>query len=433
MESGSIRYRSFRLVKKFDRPAIVLTIDETTNIAKGSARSIPAFDLFTNCMEIKSLFTHFGGHAQAAGMTLPIENISTIQKKLHTLITSQLDSEDFKQQITISQTLAIADINAEMIEDTRKLAPFGMANPKPVFHIRHIPSDIRQLGNMKKHLKMQFQDDGVQIEGIGFGWGNQYDDMTDKVPVSIVGELGFNEWNGMKKIQMMIQDINIDQWQLFDFRGKRNATLENYIKSSPSVMLTSAHSLKQRKLPNVTYLTYEEDMPAQIVGESLFILELPPTLQKLQHIVTVLQPKRIYVCFYVENSTFLSAFPSRNDFKWYYAVLVKERKLQVNYHLNKIMQTKKWSKEKIVFMSKVFFELEFVNIENGVIELNPNPIKKDLTESRLYQNRVRQAEIEQILYYSTYDELYQWFSKCLDYDKEDTPKEEVNDGLQTIY
>src|SRR5699024_1019037 len=67
-----------QLVKKYDRPAIVLAIKPETSQVKSSARSIPKFDLFKNCMQIRHLFTHFGGHAQAAGMSLPLENLSQL-------------------------------------------------------------------------------------------------------------------------------------------------------------------------------------------------------------------------------------------------------------------------------------------------------------------------------------------------------------------
>src|SRR5699024_10884688 len=64
-----------RLVQRFGRPAIVLNLNRDTNELKGSARSIPTFDMFTNCMSIRHLFIAFGGHAQAAGMTIPYSNI----------------------------------------------------------------------------------------------------------------------------------------------------------------------------------------------------------------------------------------------------------------------------------------------------------------------------------------------------------------------
>src|SRR5699024_11702040 len=75
------------------------------------------------------------------------------------------------------------------------------------------------------------------------------------------------------------------------------------------------------------------------------------------------------------------------------------------------MDAKKWSKEYIQFMIRVFVDLNFVTYDEGVLSLNPSPTKQDLSSSRTYQHRVNRATIEKTLYYSTYDELKQWFEK----------------------
>src|SRR5699024_4011965 len=116
--------------------------------------SIPAFDLFVNCMEVRDLFTHFGGHAQAAGMTLPLENVKQLEKELKQRILSQLSANDFRQMIEINQTLPIKEINETLINEIDKLAPFGMKNPKPLIEIKAVPFEAKQIGAKKNHLKL---------------------------------------------------------------------------------------------------------------------------------------------------------------------------------------------------------------------------------------------------------------------------------------
>ena len=91
------------------------------------------------------------------------------------------------------------------------------------------------------------------------------------------------------------------------------------------------------------------------------------------------------------------------------------------------MNHKGWSKDRIIFISNVFFELGFVKIENGVIELETNPEKKDLSDSKLYQERLNRVDIEKQLYYSNYEELKMWMESCMDY--LNIPEEEVVNGL----
>src|SRR5699024_2671750 len=105
------------LVKKFNRPAIVMSLNEGTGSAKWSARSIPNFNLFENCMAVKELFTHFGGHSQAAGLSLPIENIRNLSESLNRLIREQLDSEDYKPILEVNKQLNIPKVNYTIVSE----------------------------------------------------------------------------------------------------------------------------------------------------------------------------------------------------------------------------------------------------------------------------------------------------------------------------
>ncbi|SET77686.1 single-stranded-DNA-specific exonuclease [Oceanobacillus limi] len=418
-----------RLVKKYDRPAIVLAINEENQTAKGSARSIPAFDLFQNCMKIRPLFTHFGGHSQAAGMTLPLDNLDRIQVELNDFIEEQLSDDDFKQVTDISKSISIPEINEELVAEIDQLAPFGMANPKPIFHLENIPTDVRQLGNMKKHLKLHFKEQENSIEGIAFGMGHLYHFISPQNPISIVGELGINEWNGIKKPQIIVQDMKIDGWQLFDHRGKRQFDISIFLNRSEKHVILSNQVNEDKLESNIQQITYDTPIETIESADVLFIEDLPPSLQKLQDILSQVKPMNIHVSYYVENSAYLSPIPSREDFKWFYALVWKRKKIDLKQELQIIMDAKGWKKDQIIFISKVFFELEFVNIENGVIQLNTSPVKKDLQESELYQERITKAHIEKTLYYSTYHELLEWFRINLSFVHGDRLKEEITHGL----
>ncbi|WP_164668507.1 single-stranded-DNA-specific exonuclease RecJ [Virgibacillus doumboii] len=417
------------LVRKYDRPAIVLSILPETNQVKGSARSIPAFDLFANCMKIRDVFTHFGGHSQAAGMTLPLENLNTLQSELNKIISQQLSKEDFAQEIEVSKTIAVPEVNEEIVNEISQLAPFGMANPKPIFHLKHIPSDVRQIGNMKKHLKMQFKQDNTYIDGIAFGLGNLYDYISPMTPVSVAGELGINEWNGNKKVQIVVQDMKIEDKQLFDHRGKKGFDITPFVNQDTSHIAVHYTVLNDRSgIPDhVTCITYESDISMLDHADTLYLYELPSNLEDLRDLVRTINPVNIHVCFQLEDSVFMKVFPSREDFKWLYGLVAKRRQIDLQKELPMIMDAKAWTKDRVLFMSNVFFELEFVKIENGIIKYNPNPVKQDLANSKLYQERLNQAEIEKVLYYSTYEELKNWFITCIQDGQ--APKEELTYGL----
>ncbi|QHE53103.1 single-stranded-DNA-specific exonuclease RecJ [Pontibacillus sp. HMF3514] len=424
-----------RLVNRYDRPTIVLTIDPEKQTAKGSARSIDAFDLFTNCMEIRDLFTHFGGHAQAAGMTLPQENVASIRQALCQKADEQLEPEDFRQVYTIDSTIKIEDITLDTIEEVNQLSPFGMGNPKPLFMIdKQAPVEMRQIGSQLNHLKLKFRDGSTDIDAIGFGLGDLYEKMSPQSQLSVVGELSINEWNGRSKPQVMMKDIRVDDWQLFDRRGNRKLqqSLES-VQSQDALAvffepITEQNEWVTEHFDFIELLDEEmfEDMPEDHV-DHLLIMDMPKDLSHLGEVVRKMKPNNIHACYRTDDTAFLKALPNRDHFKWFYGMLLKRKQFHLENEGPKLAQHKGWSMDSIEFISQVFFELEFVKIDNGLLTLNPNPSKKDLTESTLYQNKYEQLNVEQTLYFSSYQQLKTWFDEQLD--RAAYAKEEVANGL----
>ncbi|MFC4404011.1 single-stranded-DNA-specific exonuclease RecJ [Gracilibacillus xinjiangensis] len=398
-----------KLVQTYHRPAIVLAIDPDNQSAKGSARSIDGFDLFTSCMKHKSLFTHFGGHAQAAGMTLPLENISVLRDELDAIAKEQLTENDFKPQLNVDASIDLKDVNLEMIQELNQLAPFGMGNPKPSFHIKAIPAEIRQIGATKNHLKIKFDQDGAQVDAIGFGLGDVYAKLTKDTSLEAVVELQENEWNGMKKPQLFLKDLAITEWQLFDFRGAKQ--WQNQLDNT----LDYQYVLTFHEQKDVMADVISPDMLKAMDGpiEALYLIDLPESLEELSCLLNGKQINRIYACFQLTNSYFFQRIPSREEFKWLYQLMLKRKYFEYKVDAPKLASYKGWKLEKIKFMFQVFHELGFLTREGSTIVPTENPGKKDLTESPLYQKIAKQMEVEETLYYSTYQQLKKWIEEQL--------------------
>lgn len=418
-----------KLVRKYDRPAIVLAINSENGTAKGSARSIPAFDLFNNCMQVRDYFTHFGGHSQAAGMTLPLANIAPLQRALNEKIHAQLSEADFKQEIIISKTLSIQEINEELVNEINQLAPFGMANPKPTFHMKQVPTSIRQIGAMHNHLKIQFKQESWVLDGIGFGLGNCFPMISDKSPLSVVGEININEWNGNRKAQLVIQDLQIDEPQLFDHRGKKQLDIMPFIEHADKYLVVGSDvENRVKQVPfNLNQMSYSTDKTLFDPVDTVLLFDLPKNMEELHMIIQKSNPENIHVCFYLEDSQYLKTFPSRADFKQFYALIIKRGYFDIKKDLNALMKGQGWTEDLIRFMLNVFFELDFVMIEGGLAKPSTSPAKKDLQESRLYQQRIERGTLEKKLYYSNYDDLKEGFQRLID--DVDTAKEELTYGL----
>jgi single-stranded-DNA-specific exonuclease len=148
-------------------------------------------------------------------------------------------------------------------------------------------------------------------------------------------------------------------------------------------------------------------------GENLILIDFPPSREILINLVKGKQPARIYAYFYKESSDYFSTIPTRDHFKWFYAFLMKKGPIDLNRYGADIAKHRGWSQETVIFMSKVFSELDFVTINNGFITLNREANKRDITDSRTYQIKQAQYALERDLLFSSFQDLKGWFDQVI--------------------
>ncbi|MDQ0231515.1 single-stranded-DNA-specific exonuclease RecJ [Metabacillus malikii] len=431
--AGVVGIVASRLVEKYYRPTIVLSIDREKGIAKGSARSIAGFDLFANLSTCREILPHFGGHPMAAGMTLNIDDVDELRNRLVQLAKQQLSDADFIPITNVDVCCKLEDISIEAIEEMNKLAPFGMHNPKPVIQLEDVKlANIRKIGSEQNHLKLVLEQEDLQLDSVGFGLGHIHDELSPSITLSAIGELSINEWNNFRKPQLMLQDVSVDKWQLFDYRGTKNMDklLKMFVTKDQDSQIISFQEktfeyLKQNGYEQNAVLVRQvaDAVQLNVHHTPVVLLDLPDSMDTLLSIFKQGIPSRIYSIFYQEAEHFFSTIPTRDHFKWFYAFLLKKGPFNLREQGEQLAKYKGWTKETIVFMSKVFFELEFVTIENGVISTNSTKQKRDLTESKTYQQKQMQLELEKTLLYTSYMQLKQWFEDQF---------ESINDALVNV-
>ena len=192
-----------RLKERYYRPTFVLT--KTENGAKGSGRSIEAYDMFAEMNRCAELFTRFGGHKLAAGLSLPEEKIGLFRKKINEL--AQLTEEDMQERVSIDLCLPFEYIDENLIAELKRLEPFGMGNEKPKFAERNLSViDPRIFGKNRNVLKCRLRNErGMQMDGIYFG---DVEDCLKVMEQRKVMPLTFypkiNEYMGKRSIQLEI-------------------------------------------------------------------------------------------------------------------------------------------------------------------------------------------------------------------------------------
>ena len=132
---GVIGIVASRVVERYHRPVFVLDEDEETGLAQGSGRSIRAFHLLEALETMPELFTKFGGHRQAAGVTLPLDRVQEFRERLNAHALSVLTPEDLRPTVEIDAVLNFSDLTEKAINEVFSLAPFGFGNGAPLFGI----------------------------------------------------------------------------------------------------------------------------------------------------------------------------------------------------------------------------------------------------------------------------------------------------------
>lgn len=204
---GVIGLVAGKLVEEFYRPAIVLSRGE--KYSKASARSISGFNIIEFIRNASEFLVDAGGHPMAAGFTVETEKISNLKEKLEELAEKLLGDENFVRKIRIDMELPFSFISTKLYGALEKLSPFGMANPKPVFLTKKVTiEDMRLVGADRKHIKFRIKKSELQMEAIAFGIGERASEFHIGDEIDIVYSIEEEEWNGSKKLQLKLKDVN---------------------------------------------------------------------------------------------------------------------------------------------------------------------------------------------------------------------------------
>ncbi|WP_078379563.1 single-stranded-DNA-specific exonuclease RecJ [Sutcliffiella halmapala] len=417
--AGVVGIVASRLVDRFYRPTIVLSLDEEKGIAKGSARSIIGFDLFENLSSCRDILPHFGGHPMAAGMTLKLQDVEELRTRMNERANEILTEEDFTPITEVDIECDLADVTIETIEQLERLAPYGVANPKPKVLVKNaFPQQIRQIGNKNNHLKLVVEKDGSSLDCVGFGFGETYHHVSPTASLDVLGELAINEWNNFRKPQLFVKDLRVLEWQLFDIRSIKqlNQALQGIDKKKLQILFFNTTTIEALKLgeeflPYTTHVITGTEV--DLNDKYVVLLDIPSEEEMLASLLQSANPSRIYASFYQKENHYFSTIPTRDHFKWYYAFLTKKGPFDLTRYAEDIAKHRGWSKETIDFMSQVFFELEFVTIDKGFIALNHAGKKRDFEESPTYRKKQQQVMLENLFLYSSFKQLKAWFDTQL--------------------
>lgn len=194
-----------RLVEETGKPAFVMELGQDT--CRGSARSVPGFDLVEAMSACSDMLPRFGGHARAAGFTLRREAFSDFAHAIAELANAKLSKQDLEPVLVIDSELRMRHLNWDIYRVVQEVGPFGIGNPTPTFLIPGLRA-INARCTPRDHLRMKFRaDDGATVDAFGFGLGHCADWLADHRRVDVAFELSSSSFNGFDALEMRVRDL----------------------------------------------------------------------------------------------------------------------------------------------------------------------------------------------------------------------------------
>ena len=201
---GVIGLAASRLVEKYKWPAILLSQDG--DVCVGSARSIPGVNIHDAMATCRDLFERFGGHAQAAGLTIKKTHVDAFKKRLTEAIRNQSEKEAFIPTEEYDLELELSEMTEELINAFSSMQPTGFGNPAPVFCVRGVhTTDVKQIGKEGAHLRMRLSQGSDLRNAIGFRMGDKAAGMPEVIE-AVIG-LSINEWQDKRSVQCELKQL----------------------------------------------------------------------------------------------------------------------------------------------------------------------------------------------------------------------------------
>ena len=201
---GVIGIVSSKITDLYFKPSILLCYDN--ELAKGSGRSIPGFDLHDALMKCQDTIEKFGGHSMAIGITIKKDNFDKFANELEQ-IAKDSKIDEIVPIINVDAKINLNEVNRETVESLKQLEPFGEGNKTPIFALKNLKVDsIRSLSE-GKHIKMTLKDGNSVVNAIGFNLGYLADEYRIGDKIDVVGTLEINSFNGVDSLQINVKDV----------------------------------------------------------------------------------------------------------------------------------------------------------------------------------------------------------------------------------
>ena len=205
---GVIGIVASKLVELYGKPTVVLSIED--GVARGSGRTIPRFDLLACLESAADVFLQFGGHKQAAGLTLDAARVNEMRRRLSNYANERLSPEDLVPRLRIDAKLGLSEISSEVVQGLARLGPFGMANPKPVFRTSAVDLVQAPRTLKERHLALLVKESGRTFRAVAWRAAERSEYLTNnRYGLDLAYSLNETEYRGERVTELTVADIRV--------------------------------------------------------------------------------------------------------------------------------------------------------------------------------------------------------------------------------
>lgn len=203
---GVIGIVASRVVERFHRPTVLVAVKD--GIGRGSARSIDGFHLVSALQDCAGHLLKYGGHKQAAGLSIEANRLSAFSEAFAAVASQKLTDDDVVPRCRVDVLVSLSELSAEAAKGIEVLGPFGSGNPEPVFASRGLTATSRLVPSRREgradHLKLLF-DSAPHLDAIGFGMGDRLALVAG--PLDLAYQVSIDEWNGRERLSLKLKDL----------------------------------------------------------------------------------------------------------------------------------------------------------------------------------------------------------------------------------
>lgn len=401
---GVVGIVASHLVEKFHKPSIVLDYDPKKKEAKGSGRSIKGFDLFGALNKVKDKMVSFGGHSMACGLTVSKSQLANVSKAFEQSGKQQHLGAFSKPVLKIDDILPVNKINSFLYYQLRMLGPFGTDNLQPNFEVRpDLVNDVFQMGKNRQHLRFRMYGQHSKVNVVAFKQGSIASTLK-KMPyeVNVVGSLGLNVWHHHKTYQIVAKDILVRGIHIIDQRC-RTLTLRMF--HVPTVYLFFHSRLAEvmsRYVAHGATIKLAKNLSPHDQFDNIILVDCPDNIHQFVNLMKNLRTNQLMLYLYRKHPAFRYGMPNRLQYIKLFKFVCQHRNVDVRHQSKLLAVYLRIPYNLLIFMIKVFYELHFISLKDGIMNVIKHPEKRSIQSAPIYKLRTKEIHVEkQLLAVST--------------------------------